>query len=207
MKYIIYDFNGTILDDVDVGLKAENKCIEHFKLDRPPLTRQEYLDIFKMPVQDYYELVGFTWDKYSFNEVGAYWFKWYCELKDEYKVFDGVVDFLKDARNKGYRNILLSASQIEALRKQLKELEIEDYFDEVLGMDTIYGLSKIEVGLKWIKDKDPKNCLMLGDTDHDYEVAKKMGVDCILIAKGHQSRKVLEKCDCKIVDDIKEVQI
>ena len=45
MKYVIFDFNGTVLDDVDVCIKAENHTIEHFKLNRKPLTKDEYLTL------------------------------------------------------------------------------------------------------------------------------------------------------------------
>ena len=81
MKYIIFDFNGTVLDDIDVCIEAENKTIEHFKLNRKPLTKEEYLDIFTFPVKDYYEKVGFDWNVYSYEEVGKYWFSWYNSLK------------------------------------------------------------------------------------------------------------------------------
>ena len=70
MKYVVFDFNGTVLDDVEVCLKAENYTIEHYKLDREPLTMDEYLHIFTFPVKDYYERVGFDWNKYSYEEVG-----------------------------------------------------------------------------------------------------------------------------------------
>ena len=94
MKYLIFDFNGTVLDDLDVCVKCENKTIEHYKLDREPLSKEEYLRIFTFPVKDYYEAVGFDWNKFSYEEVGAYWFSWYRALKDEYKVHDGVIDVL-----------------------------------------------------------------------------------------------------------------
>lgn len=207
MKYLIWDFNGTVLDDVDVGIKAENKCIEKYLPGRPFLTRDEYLHVFEMPVKKYYDKVGFDWSEHSFEEVGAYWFKWYNALKDEYKIFDGVIDLLEECRNKGIKNILLSSSEINELKKQLKELNIEEYFDEVLAMDNIYGKSKIEIGKAWIKDKDPKDCLMLGDTLHDKEVADEMGVDCYLIARGHQHKDVLLTKSDKVLDDIREVKI
>ena len=207
MKYIIFDFNGTILDDTDVCIKIENLCIKHFGLNRGVLSKEEYLQIFTFPVKKYYENVGFDWDHYSFEEIGDYWFKLYCELKDEYKVFDEVIDFLKKSHEKGYKNVILSASNIDAMKQQLEELNIEDYFDEVLGMDNIYAYSKVSIGLAWMKDKNPEDCLMIGDTLHDYEVAKQMGVKCVLVAKGHQAKNVLQSgCD-NVVDDIREVEI
>jgi len=207
MKYIVFDFNGTVLDDTDVGLKAENHCIEHFGLNRPPLTKDEYLHIFTFPVKDYYEKVGFDWNKFSYEEVGDYWFKWYCALKDQYKVHDGVVEFLKKSHDLGYTNILLSASKLSELKIQLKELGIEQYFDEVLGLDNIYAFSKVGIGKEWIKDKNPDDCFMIGDSLHDKEVADEMGIKCILVAKGHQAKDVLVK-ECKnVVDDIREIKI
>ena len=207
MKYVIYDFNGTILDDVEVCLKAENYTIKHFGLDREPITLDESLHIFTFPVQKYYENVGFDWSKNSYEEVGRYWFDWYRALRDEYKVFDGVKEILEKNREKGNLNILLSASSLVELEKQLEELGIAEYFDEVLGIDNIYAGSKVDIALKWIADKDPKDCMMIGDSLHDLETAKAMGVDCVLVAKGHQAKDVLLKSYDKVVDDIREVEL
>ena len=167
MKYVIFDFNGTVLDDVDVCLKAENHTIEHFGLKRDPLTRDEYLHIFTFPVKDYYERVGFNWDEFSYEEVGRYWFDWYCALKNEYRLHEGVIELLKENRSKGLKNILLSASSLVELKKQLEELNIAEYFDEVLGLGNIYAGSKEDIALDWIKDKDKDECIMLGDSLHD----------------------------------------
>lgn len=207
MKYLVYDFNGTILDDVDVCVKAENKTIEHFHLDRPPLSREEYLKLFTFPVKHYYELVGFDWNVNPYEEVGQYWFNWYRELRNEYRVYDGVEEILEENHRKGLKNILLSASSLVELKKQLDELGIAQYFDEVLGIDNIYAGSKVDIALKWIADKDPKECLMIGDTLHDLETARAMGIDCVLVANGHQDRETLEEHYDKVVDDIREVRI
>ena len=48
---------------------------------------------------------------------------------------------------------------------------------------------------------------MLGDSLHDLEVAKAMGVKCILIARGHQARDILTANWEDVVDDITEVKI
>ena len=207
MKYLILDFNGTVLDDVEVCVKAENKTIEHFGLDRDPLTLDEYLRIFTFPVKDYYARVGFDWSKKSYEEVGKYWFDWYCRLKPEYKVHDGVVEILKKNHELGNKNIVLSASSLKELKKQLEELGIEEYFDDVLGIDNIYAGSKVDIALEWIKDKNPDDCLMIGDTLHDLETAKAMGVKCVLVSNGHQAKDILVEGHDWVVDDIREVEL
>lgn len=208
MKYIIFDFNGTVLDDVNVGLKAENVCIKTY-LKRPPMDLDEYLHSFTFPVKSYYEKIGFRWDEgYTYEEVGDLWFKMYRQFRNEYKVFDGVIDILNKSHELGYKNILLSASSLEELKIQLKELNIDQYFDEVLGIDNIYAESKIEIALKWIQGKDPNECMFIGDSLHDLQSAQAMKINnCVLVAKGHQAKDVLLAGHDNVVDDIREVQL
>ncbi len=207
MKYVIFDFNGTVLDDTMVCLEAENETIRHFGLDREPLTLEEYKRIFTFPVKNYYEAVGFDWSKNSYEEVGAFWFSFYRRFRNDYTVHEGVIDILKENHRKGYKNILLSASSKVELLKQLDELGIRDYFDEVLGIDNIYAESKTNVALNWIRDKDPEECLMIGDTLHDLDTAREMKVRCILVANGHQAKEILLQETDDVVDDIREIAL
>jgi len=205
MRYWIYDFNGTILDDLDACIWCENQTIKKY-LNRAPLTKEEYLNIFCFPVKDYYEKVGFSWDKFNYEEVGDYWYSFYKESSKFYKLHDGVIEVLKRNHNNKDKNICLSASRKDELIRQLKELGIYELFDEVLGTSDIYAYSKIPVALDWIKDKDPNNCLFIGDTLHDKEVADAMKVRCVLVSKGHQAKeKLIKECD-DVVDDIREVK-
>ena len=208
MKYVVFDFNGTILDDVMVGLKAENVCIKTF-LNRSPLTLDEYLHVFTFPVKSYYEKIGFNWnDGYTYEEVGDLWFKMYREFRNEYKVFDGVEQMLIKNHELGNKNILLSASSLVELKVQLEELGISQYFDEVLGIDNIYAESKVEIAVKWIQGKNPDDCMFIGDSLHDLESAKAMGIkNCVLVAKGHQAKDILVKEWDNVVDDIREVKL
>ena len=208
MKYVVFDFNGTILNDVEVGLKAENVCIKKF-LKRPPMELDEYLHAFTFPVKSYYEKIGFKWDEgYTYEEVGDLWFKMYNEFKDEYKLYDGVEEILKKSHELGYKNILLSASSLEPLKVQLKELGVDKYFDEVLGIDNIYAESKVQIAVKWIEGKNPDDCMFIGDSLHDLESANAMGIkNCVLVSKGHQAKDILVKEYDNVVDDIREVNL
>lgn len=208
MKYTIFDFNGTIVDDVNVSLKAINCCVEKY-LKREPLDLDEYLHVFTFPIQKYYENVGFDWSKgYSYEEVGQLWFDKYREFKNEYKIFDGVIDVLKRNRELGNKNILLSASHLDTLKIQLVELGISEYFDEVLGIDNIYAASKIDVAVKWMKDINPEDCMFVGDSLHDLETALAMGIkNTTLVARGHQAKDVLLQEYANVVDDIRQVKI
>ncbi len=206
MQYVIFDFNGTILNDVDVSLDCLNKTIQKY-LFRDFIAVEDYKRIFTFPVKKYYEAVGFDFDQLDWYEVGQYWMDLYLSNYFKCKLNDGVVDLLVDNKNKGIKNVVLSASRVDILKKQLADLGIIDYFDEILGIDNIYGTSKLPIGLNFIEDKDRSECVMIGDTLHDLEVAKSMGVRCILVSCGHQDKEILLENHDEVYDDIRSIRI
>jgi phosphoglycolate phosphatase len=43
---------------------------------------------------------------------------------------------------------------------------------------------------------------MVGDTLHDVEVAEALGISCVLIAQGHQSRERLDQAGVPVFADL-----
>ncbi len=204
MKTVIYDFNGTILDDVDTGVIAINALIDKY-LDRGPLSKEEYKHIFRFPVMEYYKDVGFDFDKLDFRIIGQEWMDIYEANKDIYHLYPGIRDQLINNRRIGMRNILLSASRQDKLLRQCQELGIDDLFEEILGIDDIYASSKVYIASDWMSKQKDGEYIFIGDTLHDLEVADELNIDCILVANGHQAKEVLlEKTD-RVYDDIREV--
>lgn len=202
--YVLWDFNGTILNDVEVGIKSTNIMLKKRGLNKIHSVK-EYYDMFCFPIIDYYKKLGFDFEKECFEDLSVEWVEHYLFNVKEAVIFDGAVDLMKKLKNNNITQIILSATEQKMLENQIEGLGIREYFNEIIGLDNIYAFSKVGAAEKWISDKVPRKILMLGDTYHDYEVAKTIGIDIILIANGHQSKKQLEKCDCIIVDDIRQV--
>ena len=64
-KYIFLDFNGTIIDDVDLCLDLLNQILENQKKEK--VSKERYKDIFTFPVQIYYELAVVDFSLNYFN--------------------------------------------------------------------------------------------------------------------------------------------
>ena len=47
--------------------------------------------------------------------------------------------------------------------------------------------------------------MVVGDTEHDYEVARAMDADCILVANGHQSKTRLQALGVPVLDDVRSL--
>jgi len=204
---IIFDFNGTIIDDVDLCYQLLNQLLK--SRNHPTVTKEHYRDIFKFPIIDYYELAGFSFEnnRDDFAELGKIFQAEYHAKCNECGLYDGIVDtFKKYCSSK--RLIVLSATKTSELVAQLEHYDIAKYFKDILGIDNIYGTSKVQVAKDFFKLNhiDPNKTVVIGDTDHDYLVAKELNCHSILTSQGHQSRWRLEACKPDfVIDNIKDM--
>ena len=51
----------------------------------------------------------------------------------------------------------------------------------------------------------PEHTLYIGDTVHDYDTARDLGVDCILFSGGQQSPKLLKQCDVPVYNNFVDI--
>lgn len=210
MKTLIWDFNGTILDDLQLCLSIENEMLKKRGMEKYPVSKQDYLNTFSFPVINYYYHIGYTFDTESYEEVSLEFNQEYDRRFDECSLMDDFITTIEKAIQLGYRNVILSASRHDKLVEQCKLLGIDQYFDEILGIDNMLAASKVEMAKIWMEksDVEPSECKYIGDTVHDKEVAEALGIhDCVLIANGHQSYEVLRKVTDNVVYTLKEVTL
>lgn len=200
---IIWDWNGTLLDDLDLSIKAVNVLLK--ERDLPILTLDRYRDIFGFPVINYYEKAGFDFSKEPFEIPARQYVKLYASGESDLKLFPDVVDTLSFFKDNNYRQIVLSAMKEDNLRKMISNAGIAHFFDGIFGIKDNYAREKVSIGKQVVENLDlnPEKCLMIGDTLHDAEVAEQCGFDCILYSGGHVAKQRLETTGFKIVDQHK----
>lgn len=205
MKIIIWDFNGTILDDVQCCIDIENRIAIDWQLHIPYITKEKYLANFGFPVREYYRKMGYDFNKISYEDVAQSFHHYFNERYKHLKLCLGFLERADDFQKKGYKQIILSATKQEELQKQVSTLKIDDYFEEIIGVQDHLANSKIDSALTWMKKSNIKadECIYIGDTDHDEEVAKAIGVKRIyLVAQGHQSYERLQKTEAKVLESL-----
>jgi phosphoglycolate phosphatase len=204
-NYLFWDFNGTVFNDVDAGIRAVNKMLAERGLEVIGSV-EKYREIFDFPVIDYYRALGFDFDKEPYYEVLApMWVDLYNEYSRESVLCDGVSTTLAAVRELGVKQILFSATEINMLMGQLCSLSIADRFDEVIGIDNIHAGGKLHLAKKWREEHPDAKILYVGDTVHDAENARVLGADCLLYLGGHQSRERLAGCGCSLIESITEI--
>lgn len=204
-KHIIWDWNGTIFNDVELGVGIINQLLLERNLKT--VTVEEYKNIFTIPVKNYYSSLGFDFETESFEIVGKKWMDEYERRKFECTVADGIIETLEKIQSYGIGQSILSAYSQHTLEEMVNHFNLTKYFTHIIGLDNIYAASKLHLGKKLIKMlKNGKGeTLMIGDTEHDYEVAVEMGSDCILLANGHYDKTRLLKTNCIVLNNIFEL--
>ena len=203
---IFWDWNGTLMDDLDFTHGCLNWMLEtHGYPQRYDLAA--YREIFGFPIEEYYIRAGFDFARHPYPELAECFMAHYNAGVDACPVMAHAVDTLTELARRGWKQAVLSASRRDYLIEQVAARGLQGYFTELLGLADIYGVSKVQVGRNWLAQSgiDPAACVMVGDTQHDAEVAAALGTGCVLYTGGHQSRKRLEAVCPHVIDDLTQL--
>ncbi len=203
MKYthIIWDFNGTILDDVLIGIDSVNVMLK--KRSLPIIEDKEhYRELFCFPIIEYYRRCGFDFSVDDYETVLApEWVDEYNRREHTAPLCYGIKEALESFKEAGAVQSIVSASSSDMLRTQIERLGIGAYFDGIIGCDNIFAYGKKEALCSYTSGMLKEQILMVGDTAHDYEAAKAADIDCALLLTGHANEKELRKTPCKLYRD------
>ena len=204
-KHVIWDWNGTLLDDVSECVDVLNNMLR--KRGIKPLTRQQYQETFDFPVKDFYLDLGFDFNAESFDDTAEEYHAGYLKMVPRCSLHDGTEQVLKAFSDTGLTQSLLSAYQQDRLAEAVEFFSLRDWFVDLIGMEDYYARSKMDNGIRWVNERNyqPGEVLFVGDTVHDYEVAQAMNVDSVLLTFGHNSPERLERCGVQLFHSLQKL--
>jgi phosphoglycolate phosphatase len=206
-EHIIWDWNGTLFNDVELCAGIMNLLLTQELL--PNISVQKYKEIFTFPVIEYYRTAGHTFEKTSFEVLGKKFMDEYEIKKNKCDLYTGVRELLSELQGRKITQHLLSAYEQNNLKWILKHFSIDGYFQNIVGLDNIYANGKshlakiLEKEIR--KNGNSGNILLIGDTIHDFEVAREINSDCILLSHGHQDEERLLKLNIPVAKNFKEL--
>ena len=202
-KHIFWDWNGTIIDDAALCVRVTNTLLE--RRDTALIDLPVYLEKFTFPVINFYHAIGFDFTEKEYPEVAHEWISEYKNLFYDNSSLNGdVIGALELIKNKQMTQSILSACESTLLNDSIDHLNLRPYFKDVHGTDNVRAHGKVDLARSVIEELHCENheALLFGDTIHDYEVAQEIGIDCVLIAQGHQSEARLRQCGAPVISDI-----
>ena len=202
---IIWDWNGTLLNDVDICIDTMNVLLDTRNLKN--INQEKYMEVFTFPVKDYYEKIGFDFEKEPFETPAKEFIDIYLEKIKEAKLFIGADKILRYFDALGFKQFVLSAMEQNDLEESVNKFNISEYFIDVIGIDDIFANGKQESASKLVEEyklKIEKTCI-IGDTEHDFEVATNLNLKSIIVTNGHQSHSRLVSLDTFVLKNLGEL--
>ena len=197
---IIWDFNGTIIDDVEAGIISVNKLLSDRNLPTIP-DKESYRRLFRFPIIEYYRSLGFDFNTEPYEVLAPLWVAEYLKNSKSSPLREGFSEILKKFEVLGLSQHVISATEINMLRHQLRDFGITDAFKSISGLDNIHASSKTQLAVNFRNSHKESRALFIGDTDHDFDTAVAMGADCALICGGHSTKEKLLTCKGALVFD------
>lgn len=202
-RHVIWDWNGTILDDVDYAVTTINWQLARHNL--PTLSYAEYRACFDFPIRDYYDRLGFDYTRTSFESLCHDYIEKYMAGYRQCRPFPAVLEVLQQTRLLCEHQSILSASEQSTLDEMVAHFAIGHLFDHVHGISDRFAASKLDSGRALIKASHVSlaDTILVGDTLHDCEVAQALGIDIVLVDHGHHPRARLEMTEARVITLVK----
>lgn len=178
--FIVWDWNGTLLDDNHASLRALNIILSRRSL--PTVDLDYYRRNFAFPVANFYEQLGVRikdedWDALAEEYHDAY-------HESSLSLAPDARDALALAAASSVPQAVVSAMREDYLVSDMDKFGIRDFFHSVLGTDNLDGCSKLSRMKDFASQVGDRKFVVIGDSLHDWEVAEEIGAKCVFYGGG-----------------------
>ncbi len=204
--HIVWDWNGTLLHDIDAVIEATNASFTEIGL--PTLTLERYRELYCVPVPRFYErLLGRLPTAQEWAVMDATFHRHYWALAGSCGLAEGAAELLTARQSAGHTQSLCSLAPHERLLSIVATHGIVERFVRVDGSTGPSGTGKADQlarHLAAIDGADPRRTVVIGDAVDDATAASKVGAFAVLYTGGSHSRASLEAVGVPVVDTLAE---
>lgn len=204
-SHLVWDWNGTLLDDLPIVVEAVNRSIAAFGLG--PITADDYRDHYTRPVRGFYDgLFGRVIADDEWLRLNTSFHDAYFELATYADLASGAREAMAILEEAGWSQSVLSMSPQDWLDGIVERLGLIESFEIVDGLSGPTGGLKaahLEEHLA-VLDVGGNETVVVGDTPDDVAAARHVGARAILFHGGSHHIEVLEAEGVPIAESILE---
>lgn len=192
---IIFDLDGTLVNSIVDITNALNHAIEPYKLEK--MTVEKTVGLVGEGLSMLVEKMLGEENEAIMPAVMERFIRYYSEHLTDFTVpYPGVPETLEKLGD--YRKAVVSNKREALSKKVLEALNLEHYFDVVLGSDSV-GEKKpspkpILQILQMVKAK-PDEAVIVGDSNYDIEAGRAAGIRTIAVRYGYRGVEFLGGAD------------
>lgn len=207
-SHLVWDWNGTLLDDLPVVVESVSRSIAEFGFG--PITADDYRDHYTRPVRHFYDsLFARIVTDDEWQVLNATFHDAYFSLANDVALSPGAREAMELLADSGWTQSLLSMSPQGWLEGIVTRLGLFDYFEKVEGLSGVTGGLKathMEAHLGG-QGLNGARVVVVGDTPDDVAAARHVGATPILFDGGSHHVEVLEAEGVPIAATISEAAL
>ncbi|WP_424213509.1 HAD family hydrolase [Streptomyces sp. BI20] len=206
--HLVWDWNGTLLHDIDAVIEATNASFA--ELGFAPITLERYRELYRVPVPRFYEaLMGRMPTDAEWELMDGTFHRHYWAAADGAGLTEGAAELLTDWQESGRTQSLLSLAPHEQLVPLVRSHGIEPRFLRVDGRIGPSHTGKSAHLVRHLRELlgtgvRAERTVLIGDAVDDAEAAAHVGARAVLYTGGSHSRRSLESAGVPVVDTLAE---
>ncbi|MER5740481.1 MULTISPECIES: HAD hydrolase-like protein [unclassified Streptomyces] len=204
-KHLVWDWNGTLLDDIAAVIGATNAAFAELGLEQ--LTLERYRDLYTVPVPKFYErLMGRLPTDAEWTLMDGTFHRYYWERAEACGLTAGAAELLAARQAAGATQSLLSLAPHADLLPLVRRHGIAERFVRVDGRpdSSTDGKSGHMVRHLRALAVPAERIVVIGDAADDAVAAAHVGAKAVLFTGGSHSRASLERVGVPVVDTLEE---
>ena len=191
-KNLIFDWSGTLVDDLALTLDASNYVFSQY--GKPCMNRDEFRAEFQLPYPDYYARVLPQADLNELEDHFRYAFRVSTATVE---VLPHAREFLEFCRARGVRCFILTSVDAKEFDIQCRELGMMEYFEAIHA-----GIRHKDTHIHTLLGQHGLHAhetAFIGDMQHDVETAHHAGITSIAVLTGYNDAAQLSRVKPDII--------
>lgn len=191
MKVILFDFDGTIVNSIEVGIAITNRLALRFgfpPFDEETLEQLKYLGSREALKRSQIPVWQLPFLIRRFTQ----------ELNHEIpnlQLFPGMQETLLELKQQGCLLGIVSTNSIKNIEEFLRVQNLTSTFNIVSASYALFNKSRLIQKIMRQKNLAPNQVYYVGDETRDIEAAKKSGVYSVAATWGLNAAEILSKSD------------
>ncbi|MFD8977398.1 MULTISPECIES: HAD family hydrolase [Streptomyces] len=205
-KHLVWDWNGTLLDDIGAVIGATNAAFAELGLEQ--ITLEQYRELYTVPVPKFYErLMGRLPTDAEWIVMDDAFHRHYWARAEDCGLTVGAAELLAARQDSGFTQSLLSLAPHAELIPLVRRHGIAERFvrmDGRVDQSTDGKAGHMVRHLAALGAVPADRVVVIGDAADDAVAAAHVGAKAVLYTGGSHSRASLERVGVPVVDSLAE---